>query len=182
MRRKHATAFGGLVGMAVLAGCGETAGLDGGLERHEVVELVEAVMSAAFDVTPEPAPELTVQCPLGGWATAVTMATVDIDPDTGEAVTVGVSATLRHEGCAVGIFTIDAAAGLTFAFELTAAGNPPTMTAAGTVTGSVRWRTTDGRQGACEFDLALSSGDITQTPVAVTLSGRACGEGVALAL
>ncbi|MDE2773227.1 MAG: hypothetical protein OXI46_05910 [Gemmatimonadota bacterium] len=172
-----------------LAGCGEGNGIGPdrrGLDQAEVVELVETIMEAGFEVTPEPRPEVTVRCPLGGWATATSTLTTRGDPQ--EPSGVSLSTVLRHEACAAGIFTLNGAPGLTFMLDLDAT-TLPALQVTGTVTGSVRWRTTDGRDGTCALDLDLAVQEISPQaigdpppPPGAILSGRACSEDITLSV
>lgn len=168
--------------VAVLAGCsdGDVTGPDAGLDSVEAVALIEAVLAAGFEPTPEPRPELTVPCPLGGSVTVTTALTVNGDPEAPTGISL--RSALRHEACVTGIFTLDGAPALTFALELSVSALPA-LAATGTATGSVRWSTTDGRNGTCALDLDISAEDLSVQAVGgpmVTLTGRACGHDVTL--
>ena len=181
-------------GLAV-ASCGDSSTEpEDSLTGAEALALLEVAMSPGFELTdqldagnvtanvttlPGDAMELTIPCSMGGTVTVGAQLNPVGDPG-GESVGVGAVATLVHSGCVEahetsGItFTLDGAPEVEMTIELSI--SPDLLfEISGTVDGTVRWATDDGRRGICGLDVDLDTVSDPSGFPNITLTGRACG-------
>ena len=177
-------------GLAV-ASCGDSSTEpEDSLTGAEALALLEVAMSPGFELTddldpggvtalPGGAMELTIPCSMGGTVTVGAQLSPVGDP-VGESVGVGAVATLVHSGCVEahetsGItFTLDGAPEVEMTIELSS--SPDLLfQISGSVDGTVRWATDDGRRGTCGLDVDLDTVSDPSGFPNITLTGRACG-------
>ena len=176
------------IGLAVVScGDGNSTGPGDSLTTEESLALVELAMGHGFaatgDVTTGPPDgavlQFTDSCTMGGTVAVDVRAGFTGSPG-GDSAVVELSATLVHSGCmethqGTGItFTLDGAPELEMNIELTI-GTEFMITLSGTVNGTVRWATADGRRGTCTLDVALGPVDDPNVLLGVTVIGQACG-------
>ena len=159
------------------------------LTQEEVLALVEVSMSQGLEVTEKGIEsktltdesftvQLTTRCPMGGTVAVNGRSEFMGDPDS-EDVAVSLSMTLVHSDCVIrhegtGIaFTLDGAPDLEMGVELSITDDFG-LEMSGTVDGTVRWATDDGRSGSCRMDLDIEAG-ISPSGFTSTLAGSACG-------
>ena len=178
------------VGVAV-ASCGSSSTEpEDSLTGAEALALLEVAMNPGLqltdDVLPDSGPdvpggdlELTVPCSMGGTVGLTVRFSPPAEPDV-DGGGVVVSSTLVHSGCierheTSGItFTLDGAPELEMSIELSIS-TEFVFQISGTVDGTVRWATDDGRNGSCAIDVALEPGDDPSAILSLTLTGQACG-------
>lgn len=185
-----------LMGIALAtASCGESTTELGGdaLTREEAVALIEVAMGQGFTVagdvtggdevlTPEGATlQFMAPCTRGG------MVAVDVEAgfvggpgsQNPEGGGVRLEATLVHSDCTEThagtgfVFTLDGAPDLDVTIELLYSENfAPTIS--GSLAGTVRWATEDGRSGSCSVDIRIEPLDDPGALLGLTISGQAC--------
>ena len=168
-------------------GEGSTEPDDDTLTGEEALALVEIAMgqglvlagnvtSGSETVTPEGVVlQFTALCAMGG--------TVAVDAQAGfigepgaESAGVGLSVTLVHSGCTerhegTGIaFTLDGAPELEVSIELSFSAEFM-LAISGTVDGTVRWATEDGRSGSCTMDVGIETVDDPDALLSLTVAG-----------
>ena len=183
----------GLILSTVLAAasCGEnTTGPEDTLTAGEALALIEVAMGQALQVSDDvlggddgamlPGPmQLTLPCTMGGTVGLNAQVRPVGDP-SGETGGIGTLVTLTHSGCVeshetTGItFTLDGAPDLDVDIELSV--SPQfVFQVSGTIEGSVRWATDDGRSGTCAIDVELEPGDDPNAFLSLDVTGQACG-------
>ena len=177
-------------GLAV-ASCGSsTTEPEDTLTAGEALALIEVAMGQALELSDDalggdggpaiPGPlQLTLPCTMGGTVglTAQIRPVGDPGSETGG---IGMSVTLMHSGCVerhqmTGItFTLDGAPDLDVDIELSV--SPQFIfQISGTLDGTVRWATGDGRSGTCAIDIALEPGNDPDALLSLDVTGQACG-------
>ena len=195
MRRIPAGAILSIVlAAASCGGEGSTEPDDDTLTGEEALALVEIAMgqglvlagnvtSGSEIVTPEGVMlQFTAPCAMGGTVAVDAQASFIGDPgDEGaESAGVGLSVTLVHSGCTerhegTGIaFTLDGAPELEVSIELSFSAEFM-VAISGTVDGTVRWATEDGRSGSCTMDVGIETVDDPDALLSLTVAGQACG-------
>ena len=160
------------------------------LTESEALALIEVAMGQALQLSDDalggddgpaiPGPLLfNLPCTMGGTVGLNAQVRPVGDP-SGETGGVGISVALTHSGCVerhetTGItFTLDGAPDLDVDIELSV--SPQFIfQVSGTVDGSVRWATDDGRSGTCAIDVALEPGDDPNALLSLDVTGQACG-------
>ena len=178
------------IGLAV-ASCGDSATEpEDTLTGAEALALLEVAMRQGLELTndldlemmtalPGGGMQLTVPCTMGG-TVAVTAQLSPVGDPGSESVGVGAAVTLVHSGCAErheasGItFTLDGAPDVEMTIELSIS-SEFLFGISGTVDGTVRWATGDGRSGTCALDVDLGTVNDASGIPTITLTGRACG-------
>ena len=100
--------------------------------------------------------------------------------ESAESAGVGLSVTLGHLGCTkrhegTGLaFTLDGAPELEVSIELLFS-TEFMAEISGTVDGTVRWATEDGRSGSCTMDVGIESVDEPEALLSLTVVAQACG-------
>ena len=185
-----------LMGVALAtASCGESTTEPGGdaLSADEALALIEVAMGQGFTlagdvtsgsevVTPEGVTlQFMAPCTIGG--------TVAVDAEAGfvggpgeqnpEGAGVRLEATLVHSDCTEThagtgfVFTLDGAPDLDITIELLYSENfAPTIS--GSLDGTVRWATEDGRSGSCSVDIRIEPLDDPDAFLGLSVSGQAC--------
>ena len=121
-------------------------------------------------------------CAMGGTVAVDAQASFIGEPDDESAESAGMelSVTLVHSGCTerhegTGIaFTLDGAPELEVSIELSFSAELM-VAISGTVDGTVRWATEDGRSGSCTMDVGIESVDDPDALLSLTVAGQACG-------
>ena len=192
MRRIPAGAILSIVLAAVSCGGeGSTEPDDDTLTGEEALALVEIAMgqglvlagnvtSGSETVTPEGVVlQFTAPCAMGGTVAVDAQASFIGEPGD-ESAGVGLSVTLVHSGCTerhegTGIaFTLDGAPELEVSIELSFSAEFM-VAISGTVDGTVRWATEDGRSGSCTMDVGIETVDDPDALLSLTVAGQACG-------
>ena len=123
--------------------------------------------------------QLMALCAMGGTVAVDARASFIGDPGD-ESAGMGLSVTLVHSGCTerhegTGIaFTLDGAPELEVSIELSFSAEFM-VAISGTVDGTVRWATEDGRSGSCTMDVGIESVDDPDALLSLTVVGQACG-------
>ena len=118
-------------------------------------------------------------CAMGGTVAVDAQASFIGEPDD-ESAGMELSVTLVHSGCTerhegTGIaFTLDGAPELEVSIELSFSAELM-VAISGTVDGTVRWATEDGRSGSCTMDVGIESADDPDALLSLTVAGQACG-------
>ena len=164
---------------------------DDTLTGEEALALVEVAMGQGFAlvgdvtsgseiVTPEGVMlQFTAPCAMGGTVAVDARPSFIGDPGA-ESAGVGLSVTLVHSGCTerhegTGIaFTLDGAPELEVSIELSFSAEFM-VAISGTVDGTVRWATEDGRSGSCTMDVGIETVDDPDALLSLTVAGQACG-------
>ena len=164
---------------------------DDTLTGEEALALVEVAMGQGFAlvgdvtsgseiVTPEGVMlQFTAPCAMGGTVAVDARPSFIGDPGD-ESAGVGLSVTLVHSGCTerhegTGIaFTLDGAPELEVSIELSFSAEFM-LAISGTVDGTVRWATEDGRSGSCTMDVGIETVDDPDALLSLTVAGQACG-------
>lgn len=178
------------VGLAV-ASCGGDGSTEpeDSLTGEEASALLEVTMSPGLEVlasdeineivTPAGASlQFTGQCTMGGTVAVDARVTPSLGPAGGG---VEVSATLVHSDCIerhteTGVtFTLNGAPEVETSIALSISESG--LGISGTVAGTVRWATDDGRSGSCQMDVALEPANDPDAlfGLSITLAGQACG-------
>ena len=193
MRRIPAGAMLSIALAAASCGGSSTEPDDDTLTGEETLALVEIAMGQGFvlagdvsgseTVTPEGAMvQVTAPCAMGGTVEVDARASFIGEPGTesAESASVGLSVTLVHSGCTerhegTGIvFTLDGAPELEMSIELSFS-TEFMLAISGTVDGTVRWATEDGRSGSCTMDVGIETVDDPDAFLSLTVAGQACG-------
>ena len=194
MRRIPAGAILSIVLAA--ASCGgesSTAPDDDTLTGEEALALLEVAIgqglvladdvSGSEIMTPEGVVlQFTAPCAMGGTVAVDARASFIGEPgdENAESAGMGLSVTLVHSGCTerhegTGIaFTLDGAPELEVSIELSYSAEFM-VAISGTVDGTVRWATEDGRSGSCTMDVGIESVDDPDALLNLTVAGQACG-------
>ena len=177
-------------GLAAASCGGSTTEPEDTLTEAEALALIEVAMGQALELSDDalggdggpgiPGPlQLTLPCTMGGTVGLNAQVRPVGDPG-GETGGVGISVTLAHSGCVerhetTGItFTLDGAPDLDVDIELSV--SPQfAFQISGSLDGSVRWATDDGRSGTCAIDVALEPGDDPNALLSLDVTGQACG-------
>lgn len=177
------------VGLVVASCGGSSTEPEDTLTAAEALALLEVAMGQGLELAGDMDPamttlpggrtQVTVPCAMGGTAavSAQFSPVGDMDSDN---VGVAVAVTLVHSGCIErhemsGItFTLDGAPEVEMTVELSI--SPEFLfDISGTVDGTVRWATGDGRSGTCALDVDLDTVNDASGFPTITLAGRACG-------
>ena len=178
------------VGLVVASCGGSSTEPEDTLTGAEALALLEVAMRQGLELTneldlemmtalPGGGMQLTVPCTMGG-TVAVTAQLSPVGDPGGESVGVGAAVTLVHSDCAErhetsGItFTLDGAPDVEMTIELSIS-SEFLFGISGTVDGTVRWATGDGRSGTCALDVDLGTVNDASGIPTFTLTGRACG-------
>ncbi len=179
------------VGVAVTSCGGSSTEPEDSLTGAEALALLEVAMNPGLQLTDELQPgsetltpdgavlQFTIPCTMGGTVGMTVRFSPAGEPDV-DGGGVAVSSTLVHSGCierheTSGItFTLDGAPELEMSIELSIS-TEFIFQLSGTVDGTVRWATDDGRNGSCAIDVALEPGDDPSALLSLTLTGQACG-------
>ncbi len=179
------------VGVAVASCGGSSTEPEDSLTGAEALVLLEVAMRQGLELDPGSVTQLpgggmqlTVPCTMGG--TVRVSARAQFSPvgdpnDDGAGVRTAV--TLVHSGCierheTSGItFTLDGAPEVEMTIELSIS-TEFVFGISGTVDGTVRWVTDDGRRGSCALDVELETVNDASGLPAITLTGRACGANI----
>ena len=176
------------VGVAVASCGGSSTEPEDSLTGAEALALLEVAMRQGLDLELDPGSvtqlpgggmQLTVPCTMGGTVRVSAQFSPVGDPnDDGAGVRTAV--TLVHSGCierheTSGItFTLDGAPEVEMTIELSIS-TEFVFGISGTVDGTVRWATDDGRRGSCALDVELETVNDASGFPSITLTGRACG-------
>ena len=188
------------VGLAGASCGGSSTEPEDSLTQEEAVALLEVAMSRGLQltnldalpagsetVTPDGVVlEFTVPCTMGGTVAVDALFVLPEEPVAGSfPEELAVSTTLVHSDCmerhaGTGItFTLDGAPEVEMSIGLSISTDPtdPGIELSGTVDGTVRWATDDGRSGSCRLDVALEPVDDPDAllRLSVILAGQACG-------
>lgn len=178
------------VGLVVASCGGSSTEPEDTLTGAEALALLEVAMRQGFELTDDLDPEMmtalpggrmqtTVPCTMGG-TVAVTAQLSPVGDPGSDTVGVGAGVTLVHSDCAErhetsGItFTLDGAPDVEMTIELSIS-TEFLFEISGTVDGTVRWATGDGRSGTCALDVDLDTVNDASGLPTITLTGRACG-------
>ena len=138
------------------------------------------VTSGSESMTPDGVVlQFMAPCAMGGTVAVDAQASFIGDPDD-ESAGMELSVTLVHSGCTerhegTGIaFTLDGAPELEVSIELSFSAEFM-VAISGTVDGTVRWATEDGRSGSCTMDVGIESVDDPDALLSLTVAGQACG-------
>ena len=164
---------------------------DDTLTGEEALVLVEVAMGQGFAlagdvtsgneiVTPEGVMlQFMALCAMGGTVAVDARASFIGDPGD-ESAGMELLVTLVHSGCTerhegTGIaFTLDGAPELEVSIELSFSAEFM-VAISGTVDGTVRWATEDGRSGSCTMDVGIETVDDPDALLSLTVAGQACG-------
>ena len=164
---------------------------DDTLTGEEALVLVEVAMGQGLVlagdvtsgneiVTPEGVMlQFMALCAMGGTVAVDAQASFIGEPGD-ESAGMELSVTLVHSGCTerhegTGIaFTLDGAPELEVSIELSFSAEFM-LAISGTVDGTVRWATEDGRSGSCTMDVGIETVDDPDALLSLTVAGQACG-------
>ena len=142
--------------------------------------LADDVTSGSEIMTPDGVVlQFMAPCAMGGTVAVDAQASFIGEPDD-ESAGMELSVTLVHSGCTerhegTGIaFTLDGAPELEVSIELSFSAELM-VAISGTVDGTVRWATEDGRSGSCTMDVGIESVDDPDALLSLTVAGQACG-------
>ena len=176
------------VGVAVASCGGSSTEPEDSLTGAEALALLEVAMRQGLDLELDPGSvtqlpgggmQLTVPCTMGGTVRVSAQFSPVGDPNDDDAG-VRTAVTLVHSGCierheTSGItFTLDGAPEVEMTIELSIS-TEFVFGISGTVDGTVRWATDDGRRGSCALDVELETVNDASGFPSITLTGRACG-------
>ncbi len=176
------------VGVAVASCGGSSTEPEDSLTGAEALALLEVAMRQGLDLDLDPGSvtqlpgggmQLTVPCTMGGTVRVSAQFSPVGDPNDDDAG-VRTAVTLVHSGCierheTSGItFTLDGAPEVEMTIELSIS-TEFVFGISGTVDGTVRWATDDGRRGSCALDVELETVNDASGFPSITLTGRACG-------